>query len=103
MATLDWVFLAVLVLSLLLPYHEFLPFIWAATDGTRRYIGAMMLFTAAIGAFEALLFAMMARILDWLAETAPAQLWARERDTLLLLAAVLVGSIALAALQSMFK
>jgi ATP-binding cassette, subfamily B, multidrug efflux pump len=85
------------------PPKGFFPFIWAATDGTRRYIGAMMLFTAAIGAFEALLFAVMARILDWLAETAPAQLWARERDTLLLLALVLVGSIGLAALQSMFK
>jgi ATP-binding cassette subfamily B multidrug efflux pump len=85
------------------PPKGFFPFIWAATDGTRRYIAAMTLFTAAIGAFEALLFAMMARILDWLAEVAPAQLWARERDTLLLLGVVLAGSIGLAALQSMFK
>jgi ATP-binding cassette subfamily B multidrug efflux pump len=85
------------------PPKGFFPFIWAATDGTRRYIAAMTLFTAAIGAFEALLFAMMARILDWLAEVAPAQLWARERDTLLLLAVMLAGSIGLAALQSMFK
>jgi ATP-binding cassette, subfamily B, multidrug efflux pump len=85
------------------PPKGFFPFIWACSKGTRRYIAAMSLFTAAIGAFEALLFAMMARILDWLAEVAPAQLWAREGPTLLLLGAVLLGSIALAALQSLFK
>ncbi len=78
-------------------------FLWASTQGTRRFIGAMTFFTALIGAFEAALFAMMSHILDWLAEVAPAQLWARERGTLALLAAVLVGSIALASLQSMFK
>ncbi len=79
------------------------PFLWACTVGARRYIGLMALFTAGIGAFEALLFAMMGRILDWLAAVAPAQLWARERDSLLLLAAVLAGSIVLAGVQSLLK
>ena len=78
-------------------------FLWACTDGTRKYIALMTLFTASIGAFEALLFAMMGHIVDWLAEVAPAELFAREGRTLALLAAVLVGSIGLAALQSMFK
>ena len=78
-------------------------FLWACSEGTRPYIALMTLFTAGIGAFEALLFAMMGRILDWLAEVAPAELWTRERGTLALLAAVLLGSIGLAALQSMFK
>ena len=35
-------------------------FLWSCTDGTRGYIAAMTAFTASIGAFEALLFAMMA-------------------------------------------
>jgi ATP-binding cassette subfamily B multidrug efflux pump len=85
------------------PPTGFLAFLWASSEGTRPYIALMTLFTAAIGAFEALLFAMMSRILDWLAEVAPAELWTREKGTLLLLAAVLLGSIGLAALQSMFK
>ncbi len=59
--------------------------------------------TAAIGAFEALLFAMMGRIVDWLSEVAPAALWQREKGTLLLLAAVLTASIALASFQTLFK
>jgi ATP-binding cassette subfamily B multidrug efflux pump len=85
------------------PPNRLLPFLWSCTRGARRYIGAMTLCTAAIGAFEAWLFAAMSRILDWLAGTAPAELWARQRGTLGLLAAVLVGSIALATLQSTLK
>ncbi len=85
------------------PPQGFWPFMWACTQGTRRYIALMTLFTASIGAFEALLFAMMGRILDWLAVVPPDQLWAREGTTLAWLALVLITSIALAALQTMFK
>ena len=46
---------------------RFFPFLWAGTEGTRPFIGAMMLLTATIGAFEALLFAMLGRVVDWLA------------------------------------
>ena len=85
------------------PPKGFAAFVWSCTQGMRGYIAAMIFFTAAIGAFEALLFAMMGRIVDWLAEVPPAELWAREGATLLLLAGVLVASILVAALQSLFK
>ena len=85
------------------PPKALLPFLWACSRGTRGYIAAMTAFTATIGAFEALLFAFLGRIVDWLARLSPAQLWAEEGDTLLLLAVVLSTSIALAALQTMFK
>ena len=85
------------------PPKGLLPFLWACSQGTRPYIAAMTVFTAAIGAFEALLFAFLGRIVDWLARLSPAQLWAEEGGTLVLLAAVLSGSILLAALQTMFK
>ena len=63
----------------------------------------MMLLTATIGAFEALLFAMLGKVVDWLAEVEPARLWVDEGGTLLLLAAIIVGSIALVAVQTMLK
>ena len=85
------------------PPAGFWPFMWAATLGLRRYIVAMVFFTAAIGVFEALLFAMLGSIVDWLARVAPARLWQDERTRLLTLAAVLLGSMGLVALQSMFK
>jgi ATP-binding cassette, subfamily B, multidrug efflux pump len=85
------------------PPAGFLRFLWACSEGTRPYIALMTLLTAGIGAFEALLFSMMAHVVDWLANVPPAGCWARDGGTLALLSAVLVGSIALAALQALFK
>lgn len=85
------------------PPSGFLAFIWACTKGARRYILAMTLLTAATGAFEALLFAMMGHVVDWLGKVEPAQLWAQERGTLMLLGAAVLLSTVLVALQTFFK
>ncbi len=85
------------------PPRGFFAFLWACTIGLRRYLLSMTVLTAGIGAFEALLFSMMGHIVDWLAVVEPAQLWAKERGTLLLLAGTLAGSLVLIALQSAVK
>jgi ATP-binding cassette subfamily B multidrug efflux pump len=69
----------------------------------RGYILGMTLCTAAIGAFEALLFAMLGRVVDWLAEVPPALLWQQERTQLLLLAGILLASPLVVALQTLLK
>lgn len=98
--------------KLLYPYPEaalkstpskFWAFVWACTSGLRRYLLAMTLLTAAIGAFEALLFAMMGRIVDWLSQVPPDQLWTQERDSLLLLAGIILASPLLIVLQTFVK
>jgi ATP-binding cassette, subfamily B, multidrug efflux pump len=81
----------------------FFAFLWACARGARRYIAAMTLLTAAIGVFEALLFSILGRVVDWLAKVAPSRLWTEQRAHLLLLAAVLAGSVALVGLQSLLK
>jgi ATP-binding cassette subfamily B multidrug efflux pump len=86
----------------LLP-RGFFAFLWACARGVRRYIAAMTLCTALIGVFEALLFSVLGRIVDWLAKVQPSRLWAEQRGHLLLLAAVLAGSTVLIALQSLLK
>ena len=85
------------------PPRGFLAFLWACSAGLRPWLVATVLLTAAIGAFEALLFSMLGSIVDWLATVEPAQLWAREGGRLLLLAGVLAGSVAVVALQSVIK
>ena len=85
------------------PPKRFFPFMWACTRGLRPYLLAMTLCTAVIGAFEALLFAFLGRIVDWLGATTPARLWADQGDNLLLLGAVLAGSLVLVVLQSLLK
>ncbi|MFZ4288911.1 ABC transporter ATP-binding protein [Variovorax sp. HJSM1_2] len=85
------------------PPRGFLAFIWAGTHGVRRYVLALTLLTAVVGAFEALLFAMMGRIVDWLSNVPPAELWAREHKSLLLLAGILIASPLLVAFQTFIK
>jgi ATP-binding cassette, subfamily B, multidrug efflux pump len=85
------------------PPRDFLGFLWDCTRGLRPYLVALVVFTAILGAFEALLFSMLGSVVDWLAAVEPAQLWQRERGTLLLLGGILVASIVLVAVQSTVK
>ncbi len=85
------------------PPAGFWPFMRASTQGLGKWIAAMTGFTAAIGVFEALLYAWLGNLVDWLAKVPPARLWADEGGKLLALAAVLAGSIVLVAMQSMLK
>ena len=85
------------------PPRTFFAFVWACTEGLRGYIAAMTLLTAGIGAFEALLFALLGRVVDWLAKVEPARLWSDERGTMVLLVVILAGSTLLVALQTVVK
>jgi ATP-binding cassette subfamily B multidrug efflux pump len=85
------------------PPPGFWPFMWASVRGARRWIACMTLCTATIGVFEAWLFAVLGDLVDWLARVPPAELWARERDRLLMVMAVLAGSVALVGLQTLIK
>ena len=82
---------------------KFWAFAWECTQGLRPYILAMTLLTGAIGAFEALLFAMMGKVVDWLSKIPQGQLWTQEKIHLLLLAGVLLFSTVFIALQTLFK
>ncbi len=85
------------------PPRRFLAFVWSTTPGLRGYVAALTLLSAATSAYDALLFAMLGYVVDWLAATAPGRLWAEHGHMLLLLAGVLLASIALVALQTIVK
>ena len=86
-----------------LPPKGFLDFVWRATTGLRGYIGLMALLSAGTSIYDALLFALLGFVVDWLGQVAPGQLWAERGGVLLLLAVVLLASIALVALQTIVK
>ena len=86
-----------------LPPHGFFAFLWACTDGVRGKIATMALLTAAISSFEALLFAMLGRIVDWLGGQVPARLWDERGTTLMWLGFALAASIGVVALQTIVK
>jgi ATP-binding cassette subfamily B multidrug efflux pump len=90
------------------PPRAFFAFLWECTRGMRPYIFGMTLCTAIVAAFEALLFAMLGRVVDWLANVPPAQLWGEQKHNLLLLGAIIaasplvVGVFALLKYQALF-
>jgi len=85
------------------PPKSFFAFLWECSRGLRPYLVAMMLFTAAVGVIEALLFSMIGRVVDWLAKTEPARLWDDNRTGLLLLLGMLLLSPLLVSFQALFK
>jgi ATP-binding cassette subfamily B multidrug efflux pump len=86
-----------------LPPKGFFAFIWACTPGLRGYIAWLAILSGAISAFEALLFAGLGKLVDWLGHTQPAQLWAEHGVTLAWFAAIIVGSTVIIALQTIVK
>lgn len=78
-------------------------FLWACTKGSRLLILVMTIVTAIIGGFEALLFAVMGKVVDWLSKISPELLWVTEKQHLLSLAALLLLSPTLITLQTLIK
>ena len=85
------------------PPPRFFAFIWACSEGTRRYILGMTICTALIGAFEALLFAMMGEVVDWLGRIPPSRIWSDAGGQLLLLVGVIAASPLVVMLQTLLK
>lgn len=85
------------------PPIGFVDFFWAATKGMRGLILLLALFTAMIGAFEALLFAMLGNIVDWLSTIPADLLWTQEKRNLLILVGILVASPILIGVQALLK
>ncbi|KAF1022918.1 MAG: putative multidrug export ATP-binding/permease protein [Paracidovorax wautersii] len=83
--------------------NRLVPFIWASTEGARPWLLAMMVLTAVTGAFEAWLYATLGSVVDRLSATPAGGFWAAQKGEILLIAAILLGSVALIALQTMFK
>ena len=63
----------------------------------------MAVLTMIMAALDALLIAMLGRIVDWLSFQVPSRLWAEHGDTLLWLVAIMVASIVVVALQTVLK
>ncbi len=85
------------------PRKGLLPFLWSCTEGLRIYILGLIVTTALIGAFEAVLFSMLGNVVDWLGQIAPANLWAEKGHQIMLMVGLIVISPFVVALHSMIK
>ncbi|WP_299328530.1 ABC transporter ATP-binding protein [uncultured Psychrobacter sp.] len=82
------------------PRDGLLKFLWACTTGLRGWLLLFVILSAGIGVYEAMLFAWIGNIVDWLGIYTPAMLWAEKGDMLLLMLAVMLASPVWIALTS---
>ncbi|WP_296243008.1 MULTISPECIES: ABC transporter ATP-binding protein [unclassified Psychrobacter] len=74
------------------PRDGMMKFMWACTKGLRGWLLLFMILSAGIGIYEAMLFAWIGNIVDWLGVYTPQNLWSEKRDMLLLILAVMILS-----------
>ena len=86
-----------------LPPRRLVPFVWACTQGMRGLIALLTVLAALRAAFDALLFALLGRVVDWIDQADPAHFWAGHGPALAALAAVLLSSIVLIALHTLVQ
>ena len=85
------------------PSKNFWTFAWSCTQGLRPYLLGMTIFSGLIAAFEAALFAMMGKIVDWLSGVPKDLLWQNYKTQLIFLAAALIVSTVFIVMQTLFK
>ena len=86
-----------------LPPRGFLAFVSACTTGLRSYIAWLAVLSAAISAYEAFLFGLLGKIVDWLSQVQPDRLWQEQGTMLTVLAVVLAASTLLVVLQTILQ
>jgi len=86
-----------------LPPQGFVAFLWGCTEGLRGKIAAMAMLAIVMSAFDALLYAILGRIVDWLGTQVPSRLWTERGGMLLWVAALLGISVAVQCLETVVK
>ena len=86
-----------------LPRDGLIKFLWACTEGLRGWLLLFMILSAGIGVYEAMLFAWIGNLVDWLGTYTPQTLLSEKGDMLLLMLAVLIISPFWISLSSLIR
>ncbi|WP_350561859.1 ABC transporter ATP-binding protein [Psychrobacter sp. CAL346-MNA-CIBAN-0220] len=86
-----------------LPRNGLIKFLWACTKGLRGWLFLFMMLSAGIGIYEAMLFAWIGNLVDWLGTYTPQTLLTEKGDMLLLMLAVLIISPFWISLSSLIR
>lgn len=82
---------------------QFFPFVWQAAYGVRRYLLILILCTAGAASFEALLYANIGELVNWLSQSQPETFLDNHAQNLVFLSAILLANIFFATLQTIVK
>jgi ATP-binding cassette, subfamily B, multidrug efflux pump len=83
--------------------NTFFAFMWACAKGMRKYLLAITLLTAAIGALEAALFSVVGKLVDRLSKANPQTLWVDHASELWLIVWLVIASVIVVLFQATLK
>ncbi|MFN3072268.1 ABC transporter ATP-binding protein [Acinetobacter sp. TY2] len=81
----------------------FFAFVWQAAYGVRRYLLMLILLTAATASFEAIFFAQIGHLVDWLTSSTPETFITNHKSNLMILSFFLLGNIIFSSIQSIVR
>ena len=82
---------------------QFFPFVWQSAYGVRRYLLLLIILTAATASFEAIFFAQIGHLVDWLTQSNRDNFLHNHQQNLIILSMFLLGNIVFASLQSIVR
>jgi ATP-binding cassette subfamily B multidrug efflux pump len=85
------------------PPKSLFKFAWLCIKDIKIYIGLMAVLTAAIASLEAILYAILGKLIDLMVASDPSQFFDNHMNFLLLIAAILIGSTVFVAIRAMIK
>lgn len=83
--------------------RTFFAFVWQSATGVKPYLLLLVLLTAAAASFEALFFAKIGQLVDWLSQSEPETFLSSHQENLIILAAFLFANIFFASAQSIIR
>ncbi|WP_180058940.1 ABC transporter ATP-binding protein [Acinetobacter sp. YH12227] len=82
---------------------KFFPFVWQAASGVKRYLLILVLCTAGVASFEALLYSKIGELVNWLNQSQPDTFLQQHQTNLTILACILLTNIFFSCLQTIIK
>lgn len=82
---------------------RFFPFVWHVAQGVRPYLLLLILCTAGAATFEALLYAKIGDLVNWLSQSHPDTFLAEHQKNLTILTCILLANVFFTSFQSIIK
>ena len=81
----------------------FFAFVWQSAFGVKRYLFLLVLLTAASASFEAIFFAQIGHLVNWLSNSTPENFIVNHKNNLIILSMILFANIFFASIQSIVR
>ncbi|QZP17757.1 ABC transporter ATP-binding protein/permease [Methylophilales bacterium] len=85
------------------PPKSLLKFAWLCIKDIKVYVGLMAILTAVIASFEAILYAILGKLIDLMVTSGPGEFFNNHMSFLFLIGAIIIGSTFFVALRTMVK